>query len=362
MLDLAARLALRGFGDVEPNPMVGCVIAKDGRVIGMGHHRKFGGLHAEAEALADCKRRGEDPRGATVYVTLEPCNASGKQPPCTAALIAAGVAKVVYAASDPNPAKALGAEALRRAGMDVELSEESTLACSLSAAFRKRVIGGLPWVIAKWAQSIDGKVATRTGDSKWISCELSRKRVHRLRALVDAVLTGIGTVRADDPMLTARGVRRVRRVAKRVVVDSGLSIEMGGALVRTAREMPTLVACVRGKGGGRRAELERAGVVVLECPEREGRVDLDALLRTLMHEHAVSSVLVESGPTLLGRCVLHDLIDEAVVHVAPMVMADDQARDAAAGVAVGAIADARRFALARMKRVGNDVELTYRRR
>ena len=198
MLDLAARLAMRAAGDVEPNPMVGCVIVRPGegdlasRIIGRGHHRFFGEEHAEAEALADCCRRGQSPRGATMYVTLEPCNHQGKQPPCTDAIIAAGIGRVVCARRDPNPAAAGGEGKLRAAGIDCEVNDSSVLATRLADPFAKRVTTGLPWVIAKWAQTIDGWIATRTGESKWISGAPSRNKVHRIRARVDAIITAIG--------------------------------------------------------------------------------------------------------------------------------------------------------------------------
>lgn len=365
ILDLAARLALRGFGAVEPNPMVGAVIVRDGTVIGMGHHRKFGGLHAEREALADCRRRGIDPRGSTVYVTLEPCNGHGKQPPCTEALVEAGVGRVVAARADPNPGKSGGGERLRASGIAFEFCADSLIASGMAAPFIKRVNTGLPWVIAKWAQTLDGKIATRTGESKWISGEEARRRVHRLRAKVDAVLTGIGTVMADDPMLNARGVARLRRVAKRVVVDSRLEISAESRLVNTARDVPVLVvaeeAVVNGSGAAKAALLRSAGVEVVGAAHGQRGVDLRPLLRMLMERYAVSTVMVEAGPRLLGALFDEDLIDMAVVYLAPMVVGDEQARSAAEGRVAESLADSRRFRFSRVKRVGQDLELICRR-
>jgi len=369
MLDLAARIALRAAGDVEPNPMVGAVIIRDGRVIGMGHHKRFGGLHAEREALADCARRGEDPAGATVYCTLEPCVHTGKQPPCCEALVGAGVAEVVYARTDPGRDSGGGAEMLRSAGIETRRSDVSPLATRLSAPFVHRVTTGLPWVIAKWAQTIDGRVATRTGESQWISGPGSRLRVHRLRARVDAVLTGLGTVAADDPMLTARGVRRVRRVARRVVIDRDLEIDAGRALVRTAREIPTSVVCHKdlltsGIASAQRGRLEAAGVECIGVPERltdSGRLRLDMLLEAVASEYGVTNLLVESGPGLLGALFEDDLINEAVVYIAPMLLGDAEAVAAATGRIAERLSHGRRFELCRVKRVGEDVELTYRR-
>lgn len=369
-LTLAARLALRAAGDVEPNPMVGAVVVRDGRVIGMGHHARFGQAHAERQALDDARARGHDPAGATVYCTLEPCRHHGKQPPCTDALLAARVARVVYASPDPGPVSSGGADLLRAAGVRAELDRSSPLASTLADPFIRRAQTGLPWVITKWAQTIDGRVATRSGQSQWISSEASRRRVHRLRARVCAILTGIGTVHADDPMLTARGVRRVRRVAQRVVVDPDLEIPLGAALVRTAREFPTLVACSKdlvdsGIADPKRAALEAAGVTLLGVPEQTGypgRLRLDLLLESLASRHGVTNVLVEAGAGLIGSCFDQGLVCEAIVYIAPLLLGDAQAMSAARGRVAESLDRGLGFDLHRVKRIGHDLELTYRAR
>lgn len=366
-LDLAARLGLRGAGRVEPNPMVGAVVVRDGRVIGLGHHRRFGGPHAEAEAITDAHRRGEDVRGATMYCTLEPCATAGKQPACAASVVRAGIARVVYARADDSPGKGGGATLLLGAGIDAELSDLSRLATGLAEPWARGIRTGRPWVIAKWAQTLDGRLATRSGESKWISGETSRRRVHRLRARVDAILTGIGTVLADDPMLTARGVR-VRRVAKRVVADSDLDVPLGAGLVVTARETPTIVACDRDfaastLSSAKRAALGHAGVTVMGVPASvNGRgLDLASLLTGLRREHGVTTLLVEAGPALLGSLLEQDLIDEVVAYVAPMLLGDDLARAVASGRVAESLLHARRLRLWRTRVLGDDVELTYRR-
>jgi diaminohydroxyphosphoribosylaminopyrimidine deaminase / 5-amino-6-(5-phosphoribosylamino)uracil reductase len=362
MLDLAARLAMRAAGDVEPNPMVGCVIASGGRVIGMGHHRRFGGPHAEREALADCRRRGEDPRAATAYVTLEPCCHHGKTPPCTDALVEARIARVVAARLDPNPVSAGGAAILARAGIALKFSGDSPLATGLAAPFIKRTLTGLPWVIAKWAQTIDGRIATRAGESKWISGPAARARVHRLRARVDVILTGLGTVLADNPQLTARGVRRVRRVARRVVADAHLEIPLDCGLVTSARIAPVTVACIPGsESSAKSAALRDAGVEVIAVPMGPGGIDPRALLTSLVQRYSATNILVESGAGLLGALFQDDLVDSALVYIAPMLLGDELARGAAVGRVAPALADARRLTLHRIKRVGDDVELDYRR-
>jgi len=363
-LSLAARLALRAAGDVEPNPMVGAVIVRSGHVIGLGHHRAWGGLHAEREALADCRRRGHDPRGSTVYVTLEPCCHHGKQPPCTEALIEAGVARVVAARHDPNPLSRGGAAVLARSGIPCEFSSASDLAVRASDPFIKRVQVGLPWVIAKWAQTADGRLTTRPDEPRWISGHVSRHRVHRLRARVDAIVTGIGTVLADDPMLTARGVR-VHRVAQRIVIDPGLALPPDARLARSAHEASVVAVCTHATFDGepeRRAALERAGVRVLHVPgtAADQRLDLRAVFKQLA-ELNVSTVLLESGPRLLQAMFEADLVDMAIVHVAPPPASVRNPASTPAGPLAQVLTDTRRFTLCRSRRSGEDAELTWRR-
>ncbi len=369
-LTIAARLALRAAGDVEPNPLVGCVIARDGIILGLGHHKRWGGPHAEREALADCARRGHDPRGATCYVTLEPCRHHGKTPPCTDALIAAGIARVIYARRDPGHASRGGAEVLAAAGIPSQRCTDSPLAISISEPFVKRVVTGLPWVIAKWAQTMDGRLATRGGDSKWISGELSRHRVHRIRARVDAIITGLGTVIADDPMLNARGVPRVRRIATRLVIDSGLDIPLRSRLVTTARDLPTMVLCAEENATAaitlpKREMLERAGVTIVGAPciarSGPGYLDLPATLRLLHDRHGISTAMLEAGPGLLGAMIEADLVDEAIVYVAPLLLGDEMAKAVVRGRVVDSLTAGKKWRLLRMRRCEEDVELTYRR-
>jgi len=368
-LDMAARAAMRAAGDVEPNPMVGAVIVKAGEVIGIGHHRRFGGLHAEREALADCARRGNDPAGSTVYCTLEPCVHHGKQPPCCDALIEAKVCEVVFARSDPAEVSAGGVRALEAGGIGARLSDASPMATRLSDPFIYRVQTGLPWVIAKWAQTIDGRIATRTGESQWISGAQSRRRVHKMRARMDAILTGLGTVMTDDPMLTARGVRRLRRACRRIVLDRDLDISDDRQIVRTANDTPTSIVCskdllVSGIIETRREQLEQQGVEFIGVPEHTdsaGRLRLDMLLESLAGEYGVTNLMVEAGPGLLGSLFESDLVCEAVVYIAPLLLGDAEAMAAATGRIAERLSEGRRFELQRVKRVGQDVELTYRR-
>lgn len=317
MMRRALELAQKGGGRVEPNPMVGCVIVRNGRVIGEGHHRRFGGAHAEIEALRSCTR---NPRGATVYVSLEPCCHRGKTPPCTDALIEAGVARVVTPLRDPNPAvNGKGLQRLRAAGIAVTTGVLANEAAEVLAPFLTRVRLGRPYVIAKWAQSLDGRLVTPPGESKWISCKESRKRVHRLRARVDAVLVGVGTILADDPRLTARGVP-LRRKALRVVLDAMLRIPMSAKVVASAKTIPTLILTMpRGVNTPKARQLTGKGVELVVCKSHRGRLVLHDCLSRLA-DRRVTNLLVEGGPTVLRAMLDARLVDEAWLFLAPKII------------------------------------------
>lgn len=371
MMAMATRAALRGFGSVEPNPLVGCVIARrverSWRVLGIGHHRVFGGAHAESEAIKACAAAGEPTLGATAWVTLEPCAHHGKQPPCADALARAGIAEVVVARADPNPIAAGGADALARLGVRVRSGAAYAPAVRLADPFIKRMKTGLPWVIVKWAQTMDGRVATRAGDSKWVSGARSRRLVHRVRAGVDVILTGVGTVAADDPLLTARDVRRVRRVARRVVVDPTLRAPDGAALLRSLEAAPLTFAveeALTARPTVRVRQLRGAGVEVVGLPLADGPEDglrLRPLLEHLVSEHGAATVLVEAGPTLVGALLAEDLIDEVHSYTAPLMLGDGEALSPAAGRVAPRVADGVRFARLLTKRTGRDLLVVYRR-
>lgn len=301
-----------------------------------------------------------------MYVTLEPCRHTGNQPPCTEAILAAGIERVVYARPDPGEESGGGARVLREAGIACQRSEASVAAIRCAEPWAHRLRSGRPWVVAKWAQTMDGRVATRTGESQWISGSASRQRVHRLRARVDAVITGTGTLVRDDPMLTARDVH-VRRLARRVLVDTLMDVPMDAALVRTAGGIPTTVACAKDLAVApmsleKREALEHAGVEVMGVPARlNGRLDLRMLLEALTREHGVSTALLEAGPGLVGAFLADDLVDECVVYVAPLLLGDEHAVGVAGGRVAERLAEGRGFELVRMKRSGADAELTYRR-
>ncbi|MBI4581271.1 MAG: bifunctional diaminohydroxyphosphoribosylaminopyrimidine deaminase/5-amino-6-(5-phosphoribosylamino)uracil reductase RibD [Planctomycetes bacterium] len=304
-------LAARGRGRVEPNPMVGCVLVRGSEIVGEGYHRRFGGPHAEVEAI---RAAGPAARGATAYVTLEPCCHHGKTPPCTDALLAAGIKRLVAAMRDPfEKVRGRGLAILRRAGVRVNVGLCEQQALRLNGPYIKRQKLGLPWVILKWAQSIDGKIATRTGDSKWISGERSRRWAHQLRGRVDAIVVGVGTVVADDPLLTRRH-GRPRRVATRIVLDPRLRTPRRSQLVQTARSVPTIIVTSNAVTRTRKQPFTQAGIEVLGVRTRRNGLDLRALLVELARR-GMTNVLVEGGGRTLGTFYDAGLADEAVVFV-----------------------------------------------
>ncbi len=353
-LDLAARVAMRGFGRVEPNPMVGAVIVRDHQILGIGHHTQFGSLHAEREALANCVHNGHDPRGATLYCTLEPCSHTGKQPPCTDAVIEAGIAKVVLARKDPAEVSKGGIEILQAADIEVVVSDASSNATHLSDPFIHRLKTNRPWIIAKWAQTIDGRIATSRGESQWISSVRCRERVHRLRAKVDAIMIGIGTAIADDPMLTARDCPSIRKVAKRILLDTHAQLDPESKLMQSADQVPTII-CTADP-----TKFTQTPCSIIETPIQDGRLDIAFALTQLASNHNMTTVLVEAGPRVLGSLVEHNLINEAIVHLAPGIMGDERAQAAAIGRDAPKLIDMRRFELIRTKQIDHDIELHYR--
>jgi diaminohydroxyphosphoribosylaminopyrimidine deaminase/5-amino-6-(5-phosphoribosylamino)uracil reductase len=344
----ALELARRGEGYVEPNPMVGCVLVKGGEVVGEGWHQKFGGPHAEIEAL---RAAGDSARGATAYVTLEPCSHTGKTPPCTKALINAGVELVVAACRDPNPNVAgRGLEELEAAGVKCHPSVLVDEAADLIAPFTKLVTTGRPWVIAKWAMTLDGKIATRTGDSRWISSERSRAIVHKLRGRVDAIVVGRGTVEHDDPLLTARppGLR----TPMRIVFDSQALTSLDRQLVKTANETPVLIAAGPNIAADHRRKLTERGVEIWQATA-EGKSARWLELLAELGRRQMTNVLVEGGATLLGSLLDAKSIDEIHAVIAPTIVGGE-APSAIAGSGITGISDAIRLKRYVIEQVGGD--------
>ncbi|MBR6107009.1 MAG: bifunctional diaminohydroxyphosphoribosylaminopyrimidine deaminase/5-amino-6-(5-phosphoribosylamino)uracil reductase RibD [Oscillospiraceae bacterium] len=349
----AVALAERGSGFVNPNPLVGCVIVRDGRVIGEGWHERYGSLHAERNALKNCT---EDPRGAVMYVTLEPCCHYGKNPPCTEAVIAAGISRVVVGSDDPNPLVAgKGLQQLRDAGIEVETGVCKAECDRLNRIFFHYITTGTPYCILKTAMTADGKTATRTGKSKWITGEEARQHVHETRKRVAAVLCGIGTVLADDPMLNCRTEDPSQPV--RVVCDSRLRLPMSSQLVRTAREIPVIAAaCV--PDPEKQDQLEKAGVQVCMLPAENGHVSLRALMRVLGEMH-LDSVLIEGGAELHEAALRAGIVQQVQVYIAPKMFGGSGARPAVGGLGIAEVSDAYQLSAPEITRFGDDILLNY---
>lgn len=325
----ALDLAARGLGKVEPNPMVGAVIVDpSGKVLGEGWHREYGGPHAEVHALAAA---GEAARGAVLYVTLEPCCHFGKTPPCSRAVIAAGIRKVVIAATDPAPhVNGGGIRELRAAGIEVEIGLLGNEGRQLIAPFVHLTTLGRPWFVAKWAMTLDGKIATHTGHSQWITNESSRSVVHQLRGRMDGVLVGIGTALADDPQLTARPAGP--RVATRIVVDSRATLPVNSKLVQTARELPVLVFVSSRAPVERCDALREAAVDVVVINETSDGVLNLVEISAELGRRRMTNVLIEGGGKLLGSFFDQNLIDEVHAFVAPKLVGGERAASPVEGI------------------------------
>ena len=349
----ALELAGRGAGRVEPNPMVGAVIEAaggGGRIIAEGWHADFGGPHAEIAALAVA---GDAARGGTLAVTLEPCCHQGKTPPCTAAIIAAGIARVIVATPDPFPAVSGGGiNALRQAGIDVTTAVCAAEARRLIAPFSMLVQQERPWLIAKWAMSLDGRVATAARESRWISSAASREIVHELRGRMDGILCGIGTALADDPLLTARPAGP--RQAVRIVLDGAARLPVKSRLVRTARDLPVLVAVGPAAPANRLQALEAAGCEVWRGAAADLRERLTALL-TELAVRRLTNVLIEGGPQVLGSFADAGLIDEVWAFIAPMIIGGAAAPPAVGGTGSASLLNAAALDIEHVGHPGGDL-------
>jgi diaminohydroxyphosphoribosylaminopyrimidine deaminase/5-amino-6-(5-phosphoribosylamino)uracil reductase len=353
-MDRAIALAIRGIGSVEPNPPVGCVLVQGDEVVGEGFHEDFGGPHAEVNALAAAAGRAA---GATAYVTLEPCCHHGKTPPCTQALIAAGVKRVVVAVQDPyREVSGRGIAELEAAGVACDVGARAAEVNWLLAPYRKLITTGRPWVIAKWAMTLDGKLATHSGDSQWISSEASRGVVHQIRGRVDAVMIGSGTAITDDPLLTARPVHKsdIKRVATRIVVDSAASLSRNSRFVQTAHDAPVLLATSATISAESSQRFTDAGVEVLRCAGKTHFERLEALFFELGRRR-MTNVLVEGGSRLLGTLFDMRAIDEVHVFIAPKLAGGAAAPSPVGGVGIDQMADALRLADITIEELDGDV-------
>ncbi len=351
----ALILAARGEGAVEPNPMVGAIVTDAaGAVVGRGFHERFGGPHAEVFALLQAGTRAVS---GTLYVTLEPCCHTGKTPPCTDAVLRSGVRRVVVAMADPFPKVDGGGVAqLRAAGVVVEVGVEEDAARHLNAPYLKRLSRGQPWIHLKWAMTLDGKLSTRTGDSKWISSEASRAVVHQLRGRMDAILVGSGTVKADDPALTARPPGP--RVPARIILTGSATLPAESQLRRTARDVPTIIFTTVGYEEKLRS-WHADGVEVIGVPNTDTGLSLEAVF-TELGKRQMTNVLVEGGAGLLSRCFAAGTADEVHTFIAPKMIGGDTALSPIGGVGIETIKGAWQLDDVRITPIGEDTYIRGR--
>lgn len=358
----ALTLAERGRGQVEPNPMVGCVlVSPEGEVLGEGWHEKYGSNHAEVNALLDAEKRGNSVVGATAYVTLEPCSHYGKTPPCALALVKARVARVVAAMSDPFPEVSGGGfKILEEAGISVSVGVGEEEARRLNAPYLKLVTAGRPWVTAKWAMTLDGKIATRTGSSRWITSGEARDFAHETRARMDAVLVGAGTVLADDPMLNARPKSgKVFRQPLRVVADARLETPLTSNLVQTAREFPVLLAVSSEVPTEKIQPFEAAGCEIFRFTRSERAAQMAELLDEL-GQRRLTNLLVEGGSSVLGALLDLQEIDEVQAFIAPKLSGGRNAMTPIGGHGIDRMEKAFQLDALQFIQLGPDVLFTGR--
>lgn len=356
----AIELAKRGMGHTNPNPMVGAVIVKNGKIIGEGYHVRYGELHAERNAIASLK---ESAKGATMYVTLEPCCHHGKTPPCTEAIIEQGIAKVVIGSRDPNPVVSGKGEAILKLANISVVSDFMREECDkLNPVFFHYIQTGTPYVVMKYAMTADGKIATKTGESKWITGETSRQLVQEMRSRYMGIMAGIGTVLADDPMLNVR-IPHARKPI-RIICDSKLRIPLDSKICQSAKEYPTIVACALNeeewKYSSKKEQLETLGVEVICVREESGTtVDLKALMQ-LLGTRKIDSIFLEGGGTLNDAFMRAGLVQEVKAFIAPIIFGGKNAVSPIAGTGIEKISEAKIMKLMGANQIGDDFLLEYK--
>jgi diaminohydroxyphosphoribosylaminopyrimidine deaminase / 5-amino-6-(5-phosphoribosylamino)uracil reductase len=357
----ALNLAEKGRGFTSPNPMVGAVVVKDHRIIGKGFHEEAGKPHAEANAIDNAK---ETPKNAVLYVTLEPCHHTGRTPPCTQKIISAGIKRVVVAMEDPNPNVCGGGNKyLRQMGVDVAVGVCEQEAKKQNEVFIKYVKTNRPFVILKWASTLDGRIASKTGDAKWISNEFSRDRVHQIRHSVDAIMVGIGTITADNPKLTARlsGLinGKKERNPIRLVLDTALSIREDAELLRQDAKTIMITGDLTEQPEKllKKKHLAENGVRVLEMPVNQGRIDLNALLDQLGHM-GITSLLIEGGSRVIASALSQKIADQVILFYGPKILGGNDGIPAVNGIGPEKIADAVHLKDISIQRIGDDLMIT----
>lgn len=351
-MGLALELAEKGRGKVEPNPMVGAVLVKNGEIVGRGYHQAFGGPHAEIHAINE---GGANGKGATLYVSMEPCAHYGKTAPCVDAIIKAGIGKVVIPVIDPNPiTSGKGMQKLKEAGIEVLLGVLEAPARKLNAPFFKVMQTGLPYVIIKWAMSLDGKIATHGGDSRWITSEESRAYVHKIRGQVDGILVGINTVLRDDPLLTCRleGGRNPRRI----IVDGNAVLPLQSRLLKTIGESEIMVAVTRNAPRERIERLKQSGCTIIQTQDTGERVDLKELFRHL-GEIKLTNILVEGGGRIITSMIEGHFADKVIVFIAPLIIGGEGAVSPVLGKGADTMREAVKMGEITIRRFLNDIAI-----
>lgn len=351
-MKLALDLAAKGMGYVNPNPMVGAVIVKDNTVLGYGYHMKYGEGHAEVNAFNNVQE--SDVSGATMYVTLEPCSHYGKTPPCAKKIVEKKIKRVVIGTLDPNPLVAgRGVKILKDAGIEVEWGVLDKECLKLNEIFMKYIVTNRPFVLMKSAMSLDGKIATKTGDSKWISCEQSRKNVHVLRKMYSAIMVGVNTVIKDNPSLTCRIDEGVNPI--RIIVDSNLRTPIDSNIVKTAKDIKTIIACTNSASLEDINKLESMDVQVIKCMENnKKKVSLVDLMKKL-GELGIDSILLEGGSTLNFSALQSKIVDKVQIYIAPKIIGGNDASGPVAGIGIDKINEAFKLKDLEYKKIGQDI-------
>ena len=351
----AMELAELGRGQTNPNPVVGAVLVKEGKIIGEGYHERYGELHAERNALADCRKRGENPEAATIYVTLEPCCHHGKTPPCTEAILEAGIRRVVVGAKDTNPlVGGKGIALLREHGIEVTeggLEEECR---KQNRIFFHYIENKTPYLVMKYAMTLDGKIATASGKSQWITGEKAREHVHNLRHELMGIMVGVGTVLADNPSLNCRLPGKKNPV--RIICDSALRTPLESRVVQTAGEQKTILACLR-QEAEKKKPYKEAGCEIIELPEKDGHIDLQALMQEL-GARGIDSILLEGGGTLNDSALQSGIVREVYAYIAPKIFGGARAKTPVMGLGIDTPAEAYRLKDIRLEQIGEDILLT----
>ena len=349
-MSLAMELAEKGCGKVEPNPMVGAVLVKNGEIIGKGYHRVFGGHHAEIHAINEA---GVNCKGATLYVSMEPCAHYGKTAPCADAIIKAGIIKVVASVIDPNPiTSGKGMQKLKEGGVEIRTGVMELQAKRLNAPFFKLMQKGLPYVTVKWAMSIDGKIATHTGDSRWITSEESREYVHKIRGQMDGIMVGINTVLRDDPLLPCR--IKGGRNPKRILVDSNASLPLNSRLLSTIHESEIIVAVNKNAQQKQVEKLEKLGCKIIQTNGINDRVDLHELFKRLGKMN-LTNILVEGGSRIITSVIEERLADKLIVFIAPIIIGGEFSKSPVLGEGINKICEASGISEITVKRISNDI-------